>query len=95
MNSIRETCSNPITKPYRYPIKPYINPNHTSLHLQLAMHSIREMCGVADIAHAYNHFAAFFQDFTAIDATLDMDSVPPADIRGVIDDVPCDCVKAA
>lgn len=28
---------------------------------QLAMHSIREMAAVADVAHAYAHFRAFFQ----------------------------------
>ena len=28
---------------------------------QLAMHSIREMASVADVAHAHAHFCAFFQ----------------------------------
>ena len=28
---------------------------------QLAMHSIREMAACADVAHAYNHFCAFFK----------------------------------
>jgi hypothetical protein len=28
---------------------------------QLAMHSIREMCGVDDIATAYHHFLAFYR----------------------------------
>lgn len=28
---------------------------------QLAMHSIREMCGVDDVQLAYRHFLAFFR----------------------------------
>ena len=28
---------------------------------QLSMHSIREMCGVDDLGHSYNHFRAFFK----------------------------------
>ena len=28
---------------------------------QLAMHSIREMCGVDDVAYAHTHFLAFFR----------------------------------
>ena len=56
---------------------------------QLAMHSVREMCGVDDVAHAHAHFMAFFEEFGAVDATLDLDAcvlVPD----GEIDDVPCD-----
>lgn len=57
---------------------------------QYAMHSVREMCGTDDIAHAYNHFVAFFEEFGAIDSTLDVDScMVVAD--GEIDDVPCEC----
>lgn len=58
---------------------------------QFAMHSIREMCGTDDVAHALDHFRAFFEDFAAIDATLDVDAcmVQP---DGKIDDVPCECV---
>jgi hypothetical protein len=54
------------------------------------MHSIREMCAVADVAHAYNHFRAFFADFSALDAAVDVDGLPPPAIRGTVDDVPCD-----
>jgi hypothetical protein len=54
------------------------------------MHSIREMCGVADVAHAYNHFRAFFADFSALDAAVDVDGLPPPAIAGTVDDVPCD-----
>ncbi|GBG00409.1 aspartyl aminopeptidase-like, partial [Raphidocelis subcapitata] len=56
---------------------------------QLAMHSIREMCGVDDVALATEHFTAFFRDFSALDATLDVDSLPPPDIRGTIRDPSC------
>ncbi len=48
------------------------------------MHSIREMCGVADVAHA------FFADFSALDAAVDVDGLPPPAIAGTVDDVPCD-----
>jgi len=40
---------------------------------QLAMHSIREMCGVDDLAHAINLFKAFFHSFTALDESLVID----------------------
>ncbi|KAK9824222.1 hypothetical protein WJX72_008629 [[Myrmecia] bisecta] len=56
---------------------------------QLAMHSIREMCGTQDIQHAYDHFVAFFEDFSALDASLDIDSLPPANVQGSIADTPC------
>jgi aspartyl aminopeptidase len=91
---------------------------------QLAMHSIREMCGerllircrlvtkllcpprlleqtptrhclcccsgTDDIAHSYNHFVAFFEEFGDIFAMLeDVDSLPPADIQGEIEDPSC------
>jgi aspartyl aminopeptidase len=56
---------------------------------QLAMHSIREMCGVDDVALAYKHFLAFFKEFSQIDATLDVDSLPAADIKGTIRDPQC------
>lgn len=56
---------------------------------QLAMHSIREMCGVDDVALAYKHFLSFFRDFSELDAELDVDSLPPADIKGVIRDPAC------
>jgi aspartyl aminopeptidase len=40
---------------------------------QLSMHSIREMCGVDDVGYSYNHFKAFFEDFSALDAQLAVD----------------------
>lgn len=57
---------------------------------QLSMHSIREMCGADDIAIAYDHFVAFFQDFSKLDATLgDIDSLPPPNLLGTLAEVPC------
>mmetsp|Transcript_37294 Transcript_37294/g.117346 ORF Transcript_37294/g.117346 Transcript_37294/m.117346 type:complete len:583 (-) Transcript_37294:67-1815(-) len=40
---------------------------------QLSMHSIREMCGTADVGLTCAHFRAFFEDFSALDARLDVD----------------------
>ncbi|CAA0816545.1 Zn-dependent exopeptidases superfamily protein [Striga hermonthica] len=40
---------------------------------QLSMHSIREMCAVDDVKHSYEHFKAFFQDFSHLDAKLTVD----------------------
>jgi len=40
---------------------------------QLSMHSIREMAAVDDLAHAINLFIAYFNDFTALDASLVVD----------------------
>ncbi|CAG9460023.1 unnamed protein product [Pedinophyceae sp. YPF-701] len=37
---------------------------------QLAMHSIREMCGTDDIATALGHFKGFFELFTTIDKSV-------------------------
>lgn len=34
---------------------------------QLSMHSIREMCAVDDVKHSYEHFKAFFQEFSLLD----------------------------
>ena len=57
---------------------------------QLAMHSIREMCGVDDVSHAYHHFRAFFEDFSALDASVDCaDDLPAPAIEGTLTDVPC------
>ncbi|KXZ51565.1 hypothetical protein GPECTOR_12g528 [Gonium pectorale] len=56
---------------------------------QLSMHSIREQCGTDDVALAYDHFLAFFKEFSALDASLDVDSLPPAAIQGTIADTPC------
>jgi len=58
---------------------------------QLSMHSIREMCGVDDVEHGYNHFKAFFELFNEVDNTLDVDSIPPS--LGVIDDTECHALK--
>lgn len=35
-----------------------------------SMHSIREMCGSADVGLAVTLFAAFFADFGAVEASL-------------------------
>mmetsp|Transcript_27672 Transcript_27672/g.81941 ORF Transcript_27672/g.81941 Transcript_27672/m.81941 type:complete len:237 (-) Transcript_27672:758-1468(-) len=57
---------------------------------QLSMHSIREMCGTDDVGLAYRHFVAFFEDFGALDATLDIDALPPPNVLGTLNDVPCE-----
>ncbi|KAG6479986.1 hypothetical protein ZIOFF_063463 [Zingiber officinale] len=40
---------------------------------QLSMHSIREMCGVDDAKHSYEHFKAYFNEFTELDEKLVID----------------------
>ncbi|KAK7291566.1 hypothetical protein RIF29_06812 [Crotalaria pallida] len=40
---------------------------------QLSMHSIREMCAAADVKYSYEHFKAFFQDFSQLDAKIAVD----------------------
>ena len=60
--------------------------------LQLAMHSIREMCAVDDCSHAYQHFISFFEDFSALDASIDVDSLGDAEIEGTYSEVPCNHV---
>ncbi|KJE94975.1 aspartyl aminopeptidase [Capsaspora owczarzaki ATCC 30864] len=40
---------------------------------QLSMHSIRETCGVDDVTYAVQLIKAFFEDFPAMDARLDVD----------------------
>jgi aspartyl aminopeptidase len=40
---------------------------------QLSMHSIREMCAVDDVKHSYEHFKAFFQEFSDLDAKITVD----------------------
>ncbi|GAX84190.1 hypothetical protein CEUSTIGMA_g11613.t1 [Chlamydomonas eustigma] len=59
---------------------------------QLSMHSIREMCGTDDVDISYNHFVAFFEDFSKLDVSLDLDNLPPPDLRGTLADVPCNHV---
>jgi len=39
---------------------------------QLAMHSIREMCGVDDIGHYANIMKAFFNQFTELDSRFEL-----------------------
>ncbi|WIA41146.1 hypothetical protein OEZ86_004769 [Tetradesmus obliquus] len=56
---------------------------------QLSMHSIREMAGVDDVLLAYRHFLAFFRTFSELDASLDIDSLPPPDIKGTIKEPAC------
>ncbi|XP_009336570.2 probable aspartyl aminopeptidase [Pyrus x bretschneideri] len=41
---------------------------------QLSMHSIREMCAVDDVKYSYEHFKAFFQEFTHLDAKIKVDA---------------------
>ncbi|CAK9172552.1 unnamed protein product [Ilex paraguariensis] len=40
---------------------------------QLSMHSIREMCAVDDVKHSYEHFKAYFQEFSYLDAKITVD----------------------
>jgi aspartyl aminopeptidase len=40
---------------------------------QLSMHSIREMMGCDDLAHATALFEAFFRDFRAVESALRVD----------------------
>ncbi|XP_022735951.1 probable aspartyl aminopeptidase [Durio zibethinus] len=40
---------------------------------QLSMHSIREMCAVDDVKHSYEHFKAFFQEFSHLDTKITVD----------------------
>lgn len=42
-----------------------------------------------DIEYSYEHFKAFFQDFTALDTDTDFDSLSPPDIQGTMVDTPC------
>ena len=56
---------------------------------QLSMHSIREMCGVDDVALALRHFSAFFRDFSALDASVDLDNLAPTPELHQIDEAPC------
>jgi len=56
---------------------------------QLAMHSIRECMGADDVALGFRHLRAFFEHFSSLDASLDVDALPPPDIRGVMRDPAC------
>ncbi|KAB1217327.1 putative aspartyl aminopeptidase [Morella rubra] len=40
---------------------------------QLSMHSIREMCAVDDVKHSYQHFKAYFREFSHLDAKITID----------------------
>jgi len=40
---------------------------------QLAMHSIREMCGTEDVEHSLNLFSAFYSQFSKLDESLTVD----------------------
>jgi aspartyl aminopeptidase len=46
----------------------------------LSMHSVREMCGCDDVAHAVAHFRAVYQRFSKLDAELTVDA-PGPDLR--------------
>ncbi|GLC36510.1 hypothetical protein PLESTB_000156400 [Pleodorina starrii] len=56
---------------------------------QWAMHSIRETCGTDDVSYAIRHFEAFFGGVGRMLAGLDVDSLPPPELRGEIDDPSC------
>ncbi|XP_077228049.1 putative aspartyl aminopeptidase [Tasmannia lanceolata] len=40
---------------------------------QLSMHSIREMCAVDDVRHSYEHFKAYYEEFSQLDAKITVD----------------------
>lgn len=40
---------------------------------QLSMHSIREMCATDDVRYSYEHFKAYFQEFSQLDAKIAVD----------------------
>ena len=40
---------------------------------QLSMHSIREVCAVDDIRYSYEHFKAYFNEFTQLDTKISVD----------------------
>lgn len=40
---------------------------------QLSMHSVREMCSAKDVKHAVDHYAAVYEKFGQLDATLVVD----------------------
>lgn len=56
---------------------------------QLAMHSVRECMGADDVLLGFRHLRAFFEHFSRLDASLDVDALPPPDIRGVMRDPAC------
>lgn len=37
---------------------------------QLSMHSIREVCGTDDVHYSYQHFKAYFEEFSSLDTIL-------------------------
>ncbi|PQM33168.1 putative aspartyl aminopeptidase [Prunus yedoensis var. nudiflora] len=41
---------------------------------QLSMHSIREMCAVDDVNYSYEHFKAFFLEFSHLDEKIKVDA---------------------
>jgi aspartyl aminopeptidase len=40
---------------------------------QLSMHSIREMCAADDVKHSYEHFKAYFHEFSHLDPRIAVD----------------------
>jgi len=40
---------------------------------QLSMHSIREICAVDDVKYSYEHFKAFYQEFSHVDGKMVVD----------------------
>jgi len=48
---------------------------------QLSMHSIREMCAADDVKHSYEHFKAYFHEFSLLDPRIKVD----VDDKSVVD----------
>ena len=48
---------------------------------QLSMHSVREMCSAADVAHAVTHFRAVYEGFSEMDQKLLVDGRDRAPVR--------------
>lgn len=40
---------------------------------QLSMHSIREMCATDDVNHSYEHFKAYYEEFSNLDQKITVD----------------------
>jgi len=56
---------------------------------QLAMHSIREMCAVVDVAYCIACFRMFYKEFSDIKRNVDPDIPSSGKILGEMIDVPC------
>jgi aspartyl aminopeptidase len=56
---------------------------------QLAMHSVREMCGAEDVDLAHRHLLAFFETCGQLDKLLDVDRLTPSQPLGILDGTDC------